>query len=49
MTIYGMASLKQLTCEWRFLNCLKLFGYRQNINTKMFIKKDGNSSKGFFK
>jgi len=39
MIIYDMASLKQLTCEWRFLNCLKLFGYQQNINTKMFIKR----------
>ena len=47
MIVYGMASLKQLICDWCFLNCLKLFGYQQNINTKMFMKTDAIHPKAF--
>lgn len=40
--MYCIVILKLLTYERCFKNCLKLFGYQQNINTKMFIKKRVN-------
>ena len=47
--MYCIINIKLLTYEQSFKNGLKLFGYQQNINTKMFIKKGCKQTQGALK